>query len=117
MDAAHITTGCLSNPPEYCPDDNISREEMAVILVTSVVGGNTFGYTQTPYFTDVSSSSPFFKFIQKLKDLGMTGGCNATQFCPNDPVTRAEMAAFIIRARYETTPFTYPPRLGLQFPM
>ena len=103
-----ITAGCLADPREYCPSDTITRGETAVFLVTSVEGGNNFTYTTTPYFTDVPPSDPFFKFIQKLRELGITIGCSATEFCPGDPVTRAEMAAFIIRARYETTPYTYP---------
>ncbi len=108
MDADGITGGCQTSPPEYCPNDTVTRGEMAVFLVTTVMGGNTFTYTTTPYFTDVPSTNPFFKFIQKLKDLGITNGCSATTFCPNSPVTRDETAAFVIRARYETTPYTYP---------
>ncbi len=103
-----ITAGCSTNPPEYCPNDSITREQMAVFVVVSVIGGDSFAYTAKPYFTDVPSNSPFFSFIQKLRDLGITAGCSATEFCPYDTVTRDEMAAFIIRSRYEATPFTYP---------
>jgi hypothetical protein len=81
---------------------------MAVFLITAIEHGNSFNYTATPYFTDVPASSPFFKFIQKLKDLGITGGCSATTFCPEDPVTRAQMAVFIIASRYGAIHFNYP---------
>jgi len=103
-----ITGGCLLNPPEYCPNDPVTRGEMAVFLVTAVEGGDNFTYTTNPYFTDVPPSYPFFRFIQKLRDLGITNGCSLTEFCPDDAATRAQMAAFIIRARYESTPYTYP---------
>lgn len=103
-----ITAGCSSSPLEYCPSAGITRGEMAVFLVTAVEGGNVFTYTATPYFTDVPVSNPFFKFVQKLRDLGITSGCSATEFCPDDIVTRGQMAAFIVRARYETTPYDYP---------
>ncbi len=108
LDTDGITGGCQTNPAEYCPNDIVTRGEMAVFLVTAVMGGNNFDYTAAPYFTDVPASNPFFKFIQKLKDLGITGGCTPTEFCPDSAVTRDEMAAFIIRARYENTPYTYP---------
>lgn len=108
MYTAGVTAGCAPQPLRYCPGETITRGQMAVFLVTATLGTNTFNYTTTPYFTDVPATHPFFKFVQKLRDLGITTGCSATQFCPNDPVTRSQMAAFIIRARYETTPYTYP---------
>ena len=79
-----------------------------LFLITAIERGNSFTYTSTPYFTDVPASSPYFKFIQKLKDLGITGGCSATTFCPDDPITRAQMAVFVILSRYGKVPYTYP---------
>ena len=108
MYAAKITDGCSTNPPQYCPDSPTTRAQMAVFLITAIERGNSFTYTSTPYFTDVPASSPYFKFIQKLKDLGITGGCSATTFCPDDPITRAQMAVFVIVSRYGKVPYTYP---------
>jgi hypothetical protein len=34
-----------------------------------------------------------------MKDLGITSGCGATTYCPSDPVTRGQMAVFLVRAR------------------
>ena len=106
--AQGITGGCSATPRMYCPNENITRGQMAVFIVTAIEGGNSFTYTTTPYFTDVPSSNPFFKFIQKLKDLGITSGCTATTYCPGDPVTRGQMAVFIITARYGAIPYSYP---------
>jgi photosystem II stability/assembly factor-like uncharacterized protein len=108
MHQAGITAGCSAQPLDYCPNATTTRGEMAVFLIAAIEGGNSFAYTTTPYFTDVPPSSPYFKFIQKLKDLGITGGCTATTYCPDDAVTRGEMAVFIIASRYETTSYTYP---------
>ena len=108
MHQAGITAGCSSAPLQYCPDETTTRGQMAVFLITAIESGNSFGYTTAPYFTDVPSSSPYFKFVQKLRDLGITSGCTATAFCPDDAVTRGEMAVFIIASRYRTTPYTYP---------
>jgi len=48
-------------------------------------------------FTDIASSS-FAADIIWLYDSGITSGCSATTFCPDDPVTRGQMAAFLDRA-------------------
>lgn len=108
MDQAGITGGCSVTPPDYCPNSTTTRGEMAVFLIAAIEGGKSFTYTAAPYFTDVPSSNPYFKFIQKLKDLGITGGCTASTYCPDEAVTRGDMAVFIIVSRYEATPFSYP---------
>ena len=38
------------------------------------------------------------RFIEELAREGITSGCGATTYCPDDPVTRAEMAVFLVRA-------------------
>jgi Tol biopolymer transport system component len=52
-------------------------------------------------FTDVDGSNVFEDDICWLADQGITRGCNPpanTEFCPKDPVTRGQMAAFLVRA-------------------
>ena len=105
-----ITNGCSALPLEYCPNEDTTRGQMAVFLVRGALGGDNFTYSPAPYFTDVPTTYLFFKWIQKLKELGITNGCTATTYCPDDNVTRGQMAAFIIRARYgPTATFNYPP--------
>lgn len=95
--AADITRGC--NPPDndqYCPRDDVSRGEMAAFLVRA------FGYDRdsTDYFND-DDESIFEADIQALRGARVTKGCNPPEndeFCPNRPVTRAEMASFLARA-------------------
>jgi hypothetical protein len=87
---------------------------MAVFVVRSMMGGDNFSYSQTPYFADVSSSHPYYRWIQKLRDLGVTSSCGASAagpiYCPDDSVTRGQMAVFIIRDRFgSSTTFSYPP--------
>lgn len=77
---------------------------MAVQIVRAKFGEN-FTYTQTPHFSDVPATSFFFKYIQKLKDAGITESYGT--FRPNDPLTRDSMAAFIVAAKYGQN-FTYP---------
>lgn len=49
-------------------------------------------------FTDVPTTHPFFQYVEALVASGITGGCSATQYCPNDPITRGQMAVFLARA-------------------
>jgi len=48
-------------------------------------------------FTDVSPMNVFYPFIDRLWVRGITVGCGGTNFCPADPVTRGQMAAFLVR--------------------
>jgi hypothetical protein len=93
-----ITKGC--NPPsntQFCPKDPVTRGQMAAFLVRA------FGYTANGggnLFTD-DNGSIFEADIDRLGTAGVTKGCNPpsnTQFCPEDPVTREQMAAFLRRA-------------------
>ena len=105
-----ITSGCSTTPFNYCGDLSVTRGQMAVFIVRSIYGSNNFTYNPTPYFTDVPTNYLFFKYIQKMKELGITSGCTATTYCPDDTVTRGQMAVFIIRARYGTgVAFNYTP--------
>jgi hypothetical protein len=97
----NITAGCSADPPLFCRNDSITHGQMAVFMIVSWMRANNltdFTYTTTPYFTDVPSTHPFFKFIQKMKDMGFWNGCSATQYCASEPVTRGEMAPLIMRA-------------------
>jgi RHS repeat-associated protein len=109
-----ITAGCQASPLLYCPDQNVTRGQMAIFIVRTVLGGgatvDNFTYSATPYFTDVPVTHPYFKWIQKLRDMGVTGGCSVTTYCPDANIPRNQMAIFIIRARLgSTATFTFNP--------
>jgi hypothetical protein len=93
---AAITLGC--NPPDndqYCPSDVVSRAQMAAFLTRSLL----LPPAADDYFTD-DEGSVFESVINSLAEAGITLGCNPPdndQFCPDDPVTRGQMAAFLVR--------------------
>jgi 2',3'-cyclic-nucleotide 2'-phosphodiesterase (5'-nucleotidase family) len=95
--AAEITRGC--NPPdndEFCPDDPITRGQMAAFLNRAL----NLGASDEDFFTD-DDASIFEADINAIAAVGITKGCNPPdndEFCPNDPVTRAQMASFLVRA-------------------
>ncbi len=94
-----ITSGCGAGL--YCPDANVTREQMAAFIVRGKLislHGDNFPFPQTAYFADAPPANPFFKFIQKMRELGITAGCGPNLFCPVAEVTREQMAAFVVRA-------------------
>ncbi len=52
----------------------------------------------TATFSDVPTDYWAFASIEALNASGITAGCGGTNFCPDDNVTRAQMATFLARA-------------------
>ncbi len=97
-----ITVGC--DPPgntKYCPDRRVTRGEMSALfkraLETSIVVDPA---TVDPArFTDTQDSM-FINSTAWLAASGITVGCNPpgnTNFCPDQYVTRGELAVFLKR--------------------
>jgi hypothetical protein len=105
---AGITKGCSQNPLKYCPYDPVTRAQMAAFIVRAVEGEPPSDYcvTGSP-FSDVSSNTWPCKYIKRLSELEITQGCGPGIYCPNNNVTRAEMAAFLIRAVEGEPPADY----------
>jgi len=51
-----------------------------------------------PSFLDVPASHPFYQSIEAMASSGITGGCGGGNYCPDDGLTRGQMAAFLARA-------------------
>jgi len=91
-----ITKGC--NPPtndRYCPDDAVTRGQMAAFLVRALDPAPT----DEDFFGDVDESV-FEADINRLAAAGITRGCNPPandRYCPDAKVTRGQMAAFLVR--------------------
>ena len=95
---AGITRGC--NPPantKFCPGATVTRGQMAAFLVRALGLSDDGG---GDLFTD-DDTSIFEADIDRLATAGVTTGCNPpanTKFCPDNSVTRGQMAAFLHRA-------------------
>jgi hypothetical protein len=72
---------------------------MAAFLLRALVEFNPPAPT-SQRFIDVPPENGFYVFIDRLAARGITLGCNpqGTQFCPGSPLTRDQMAAFLVRA-------------------
>ena len=93
---ADITRGCGGD--RYCPNDPVTRAEMATFLARAT----GLRSSTTNRFTDVPSTNVHRANINAIAEAGITAGCNPPKndrFCPNDPVTRDQMASFLVRAK------------------
>ena len=61
-------------------------------------------------FTDVSTSSGFYRFVETLLHYGVTGGCGGTNYCPATSTTREQMAVFVLVSK--EGPAYVPPACG-----
>ncbi len=100
---AGITQGCDTAGTLFCPNDQVSRGQMAAFLVRALPELQQLSPGSS--FDDVPPSHTFYTEIGKLAEAGITQGCDpaGTLFCPNDPVSRGQMAAFLYRALADTT--------------
>ena len=91
-------TGVTGGYPDgtYGPENRVTRAEMAVFLL------NALGISPGPLPVDSSFSDIeghwAETFIEELKDQGITGGYPDGTYRPDNRVTRAEMAVFLLNA-------------------
>jgi CSLREA domain-containing protein len=89
-----ITSGC--GVRAYCPGNAVTRGEMAVFLVSALEEAPS-PPDAPDHFKDIANH-PFRTFINRIYELGITGGCGNGAYCPGDPVSREAMAAFLMTA-------------------
>jgi uncharacterized repeat protein (TIGR01451 family) len=108
-----VTAGCGNG--NYCPDNPNTRAQMAVFLLKSELGASHVPPPATgTVFLDVPASDPFAPWIEELAALGVTGGCGGGNYCPGAPVTRAQMAVFLLKT-LEGSSYAPPPATGTVF--
>jgi CSLREA domain-containing protein len=95
--AEGITTGCGNG--NYCPEDGVTRAQMALFLLRSKYGA---AYVPPAVgtgtgFSDVPTTYWAAAWIKQLVAEGITSGCGTGTYCPESPVTRAQMAVFLVR--------------------
>lgn len=92
-----ITVGCRSDPPpRFCPDQAVSRGQMASFLARAL----DLPAAPSAGFADVSRDNVHAANIDKLAASKITVGCRVEplRYCPESSTTRAHMATFIHRA-------------------
>ena len=90
-----VTQGCATEPARFCPDDSVTRGQMATFLSRAfdLEAASSFG------FTDVGGNTHEHN-IDALAATGVTVGCatGPVRYCPDQSVTRGQMATFLTRA-------------------
>ncbi len=94
----NVTTGCSTT--DYCPQAATTRVQMAVFVLVSKEGSD---YVPPPcttaMFNDVPASSPFCPWVEELARRGVVSGCGGGDYCPSSPVTREQMAVFVLATK------------------
>jgi parallel beta-helix repeat protein/predicted outer membrane repeat protein len=106
-----ITGGCGGG--NYCPTNPVTRAQMAVFLLKAMYGAAYVPADATgTVFNDVPADNIFAKWIEQLAAEGITGGCGGGNYCPNTPVSREQMAVFLLVAEHGTG-YTPPAATGV----
>jgi len=92
-----LTRGCDSDGDSFCPDQMLTRGQAAHIIVDAF--GLMVPTDDTAEFSDIADS-PHAAAIKILFSVGITKGCSTEplQFCPDEPITRQQIASMINRA-------------------
>jgi hypothetical protein len=108
LSGCHLVSTNLTNLG-YTMDNNARQLVLEALTIagdfTTLLTGAYIGYrlqiSPAPAhatFADVPASHLYFRAIEALTASGIAGGCGGGNFCPNQNVTRGEMAAFLARA-------------------
>jgi len=118
-DSSGLQVGChgfVVSPSSPIQIENFGSQVLLVVNLpthdgtTSISGAILYYHLQVSpasgiaTFSDVPASDFGYQFIEALARSGITGGCGGTNYCPDSPVTRRQMAIFLAKA------------LGLSFP-
>ena len=92
-----ITGGCGNG--NYCPNDPVTRAQMAVFLLKTRLGAAYVPPDPTGIFVDVPPGAFADSFIEDLYGREITGGCDTgpLRYCPDAPNLRGEMAVFLTK--------------------
>ncbi|HMZ08398.1 MAG TPA: trypsin-like serine protease [Anaerolineales bacterium] len=104
---AGITGGCGTGL--YCPENPVTRDQMAVFLERGIHGSGFVPTNVSPTFLDTAGNFAE-DWIEALKDDGVTYGCLTGYYCPLSAVTRAQMAVFLLKSKHGAA--YIPPAVG-----
>ncbi len=105
-----ITGGCASGT--YCVAAGTLRQQMAVFLLKARYGWSYLPPPCAGVFQDVTCPGAFADWIEDLYARGIATGCGAGFYCPGNPVTRQQMAVFLLKALKGST-YSPPPCAGI----
>lgn len=93
---AGVTAGCGNG--SFCPKTVVTRAQMAVIVGRALYG-DTEPSASTGVFADVSTGQASAHIERMVAD-GIVAGCGNGNFCPDNAVTRGEIARALLRVKH-----------------
>jgi len=97
-----VSGGCGNG--NFCPSDTMTRAQMAVLLDKGAHGGHAEyvppACTATVFEDVPCPGGPYVDWVNDIATLGITAGCGGENFCPLAPVTRAQMAVFLLKGTH-----------------
>lgn len=90
---------------QYDPNARVTRAEFAKMIAKAV---GIDGVIASENFSDVGAEDWFQPYVAAVQEWGIVNGRSATEFAPNEPITRAEMATMIARALQQVKGFDGP---------
>lgn len=94
VSAAYEAGAVTTQRATFRPEEPITREEMAVMLVRSLGYTTISGLAQDHPFTDVTTNAGY---IAMAYDMGLVTGTTETTFAPDAPATREQAAVILMR--------------------
>ena len=105
-----VSTGCAETL--FCPEASVSRSDMALFVarglakgdanvpVSGAVKGTTYNCITggASAFTDVAPTDPFCRHVHYIAAQNVTLGCAPSKYCPDDLLSRLQMAALVAKA-------------------
>ena len=71
-----------------------------VVVTNADSATSTLPYAWFSDFNDVAQPSPWHAAVERIVRDGITSGCTGGNYCPDNPITRAQMAVFLLRAEH-----------------
>lgn len=109
---AGVTAGCGGG--RFCPTDPVTRAQMAVLMERTLHGPDYAYPKPGDTILDVDPCAPDAKFIYELTAEAITAGCGPEAFCPDSPLTRAQVAVWLLKGRHGAD-YVPPPATGSVF--
>ena len=95
---AKYTTGCSFSPMMFCPNNGVTRAELATFFFRALKLSEPTEFKA--YFEDVKEGDWAAKYIQAIYEKGYMTPCSETPrlFCPERKATRGEVSALVAKA-------------------
>lgn len=88
-----IMEGCDFTEALFCPFDKVSRAQFAAFLDRAL----DLPVTDRDFFED-DNGDPYEESINRVASAGITLGCDVDSYCPDQLISRAQMATLLVKA-------------------